>query len=283
MTRQMEHLRAMGALVPPAVRLVPWWHLAVGAVLAFTFVWMRWSNPHVSVDAMVTQLQIAMIPMALAAAFVLDDPTLEDTTGIPLPIAARRTARLVLVVPVLGAMWAGLLVFAAAAPALGNAPAVSPGSDELTATLDSVTGTAEGFLLPVWSLTLEMTGLVTFTLAAAVISVRWMSDHNGGLAAGPATLALAGVLAVPPLRGYFYPAYTPAPAADAPVTEAWLAWVAAHQHWALLATVAAAALMWFSRDPARPGLVRSLRRNRHEQSLTEEAGLSAATEVSRSH
>ncbi|HEX2179829.1 MAG TPA: hypothetical protein VHL54_10005, partial [Actinomycetota bacterium] len=187
MSRLPGHLRAMVQLAPSSGRLVPWWHLAAGSVLALVPVWLSWRGAVATPGSSVSMLRLAMLPLALSAAFALDDPTLNSTSQAPLPVAGRLAVRLALVVPLIAAVWAGLTGLAAAAPGLASS-------------------TRAGWeLLPVGALSLELAALVALTLAAGRLAARWIDE--GGLAAGPVTLATAFALyfLAPPSWAFYLP------------------------------------------------------------------------------
>lgn len=223
----------MFQLVPSSARLVPWWHLAAGAVLALVPIWLTQRGPQASPAGTVSMLRLAMLPLAVSAAFTLDDPTLNSTAHAPMPVAGRLSVRLALILPVIAASWVGLLGFAASASGLAAS-------------------TAAGWaLLPVGALSLELAALLALTLAAARVAGRWLSMDDGGLAAGPATLAIAFVLYfLVPSRWAFYLPYR-ASAFTGRAPRGLTDWTAAHQRWAALGLAALFMLAWFSRDPGR--------------------------------
>lgn len=248
-----RHVRAAAALVRPTVRLLPWWHLGIGATFAAVIVWSGQGDSHLTIYGMTRLLRLAMACLALSVAFVLDDPTEDDLAAAGLPVAARRTVRLGLTVPLLAALWAGLLAAAVSAPALKPPPGAAA---------------VDGFVLPVWALSLEFGALVALTLAAAGVAIRRSADRVGGLVAAPATLAMLGAALLLPERwSLFLPPW--AAPTDGQPTPGWLAWVASHQRWALLGVAAVTVLMWAGRDAGRRRLGALLRVYRSASQPTE--------------
>jgi hypothetical protein len=165
-------------------------------------------------------LRIGAAMLALGAAFVLDDPTVETTAHLPGPLWLRRAVRVALVAPIIAAAWVlDVLLAGRTAPA--------------------------GTSLPTRALTLELATLLVIVLAVAALAGRVASDRVGGLAAGPILIALvAAGFALPGRLAMFVPEPSDP------------RWTHSHRVWLMVLAVAGAILAVLSADPARPALTR---------------------------
>lgn len=257
MTRR---LRATVGLLGPTLRLVPWWHVAGGAAIATALLLATRGNPDLGVAAAVDVTRLAMVPLAVSVAFVLDDPTSQIANATPLPLFARRGLRVGVVTTVVAAVWAGTLLLIGSAPGL-NEPVETEGVSSATtdtdlhpASTDDRDGTEETkpvASLPSGMLTLEFAALAGLTLAVAASANRRHRDAPGGLVAAPTALGAAATAAMLPAPVALFTPYATRPADPAEPTIDWLAWVAAHQRWGLVGVAGLLTLMLAIRDPAR--------------------------------
>lgn len=145
-------------LAGPTARTIAWWQLALGGAAALTLLELIGRRPPgADVEQLIVGLRFAMLAVALSATFVLDDPTEDTVCAVPLPLALRRGLRIAVALPMLTAVWIGLVAYAHADPQL-----VEP--------------------LPVAELTLELAALVAVVFAVAALS--------SGVAAGPVLLVV---------------------------------------------------------------------------------------------
>lgn len=228
----IHHRRSAADLIVPTARLLPWWHLAGGAVVGFVVLAAVRTNPWVDVAGVVYALRLTAVALAVGVVFTFDDPTEPMLACAPVGVRARRSVRLGLVAPAVVAVWGGLVWFASATPAIQ----------------DVARGVS---MLPVWALSLEAAALLVVTLAAAAGSLWFSRSAAGGVVAAPAVLGLAAVLLLLPDRAAFWAPYVPAPRVGSPPSEGWLTWVAAHRRWAVLAGVAVIAMQVWSGDRSR--------------------------------
>ena len=135
-------------LVRPTARLASW--SALPAADAVALAMLQFDAPQV------IELRLAAIALCVGAAFVLDDPAAQSLAASPTPLLFRRLLRIVLLVPLVGVLWAVVLWHA--------------GASFTTA------------------LTLELATMLVVTLAAAALAAPLAPDGRGGLAAAPALL-----------------------------------------------------------------------------------------------
>lgn len=265
-----SRLRRGPTLLVAHLRLAPWSHLALGALVAFGLAWQLVGDAFASRESATQQARVIAILLAVATAATLDDPTEEDLSAAPVPVVTRRLARLALVGTVVAAAWAGCLAVLSTAPALVGGPrAVLPEGHHLLEFRDVPAPwpapPVEATLLPIWGLTIEFVGLVLAVLATAAVVTR-RGGVRGGLVAGPIVLVAAFVLfPVPPPWGLFVPwvaAPTQVDLASLGADHAWHTWVDVHRRWGGIALLGLVALLVASRDRARPSLRAAVRRAR---------------------
>lgn len=232
--------RAAGLLWRPVRRLVPWWHLAAGAAMAFVVVWHARGEPYATVDSMVSALRFATIPLVLSAGFLLDDPTEDTLAGTPVVVGVRRALRLVPAVVILALVWWGLLALAETTPAIQEA---------LAERSDAGIPEVDGWALPWVALTAESVALLGLGFAAAGYGLRLSADRSGGMVATATVLAAVVVAYLLPPRW----ALMVRPGAAEEM------WLAAHHRWAWIAALALALLVQASRDPGRMRLMARFR------------------------
>lgn len=227
-------LRVVGALVLPTIRLLPWWHLLGGALLAAIPIAVAHQNQWIDLPGLVQTLRLSAVALGASAAFVFDDPTEAMLAGTPVTVRIRRLLRLALLLPVMAGLWAGLLWYATGTPAIQPEPGAT---------------TALG--VPVGALWLEAGGLALTTVAAASVSLHLSQSAMGGLAAAPTVLGLAGLTAAmpPPASWWLWAPYPSVPPATTPPTSApWLTWVASHQRWTAVTGLALLMVLLAARD-----------------------------------
>ncbi len=158
-------------------------------------------------DPSLGRLRLAAITLSVGAAFVLDDAAAATIASAPTPLWARRALRLGLVLVPLALLWALVWWLADGAS---------------------------------WAVSLELGAMLALTMAAAALAAQIRGDGRGGVAAGPALLALlsAAYLLLPARFGLF-----PAGPED-PL------WASAHERWALVLGAGMLTLLLASRDPA---------------------------------
>lgn len=210
-------LRHAALLVRPTVQSASWAPLAGAGACALAILDLG--------DPSIGRLRLAAIVLCVGSAFVLDDAAAATVASAPTPLWARRALRVVLALIPLAALWA-----------LGWWLA------------DGVAS---------WALSLELGAMLALALAAAALAAQIRGDGRGGVAAGPALLALLATayLLLPP-RLWLFPAGPEDPL-----------WAPAHQRWALVLAAGLLGLTLASRDPAAAPRVPRLRRSTHPQPL----------------
>ena len=176
-------------------------------------------------DPGIGRLRLAAIALCVGAAFSLDDAAAATVASAPTPLWARRALRLALALVPLAALWT--LVWWLADGASG-------------------------------ALSLELGAMLALTLAAAALAVPLHGDGRGGVAAGPALLALlaAAYLLLPARLGLF-----PGGPND-PL------WAPAHERRALVLAAGLLGLLLASRDPAAAPLIPRPHRSPHPRPET---------------
>lgn len=176
-------------------------------------------------DPGLAQLRLAAIALCVGAAFALDDAAATTVASAPTPLWARHALRLGLALVPLALLWA--LVWWLA--------------DEAS-----------------WAVSLELGAMLALTMAAAALAAQIRGDGRGGVAAGPALLALlsGGYLLLPAHLGLF-----PAGPEDP-------FWASAHERWALVLVAGLLGLLTAGRDPAVAPWISRLRRSPHPQPVT---------------
>lgn len=168
-------------------------------------------------DPGVGRLRLAAIALCVGAAFVLDDAAAATVASAPTPLWARRSLRVALALVPLAALWALVWWLADGAS---------------------------------WALSLELGAMLALTLAAAALAAQIRGDGRGGVAAGPALLALlAAAYLLLPARFGFFPADPEDPL-----------WGPAHERWALVLLAGLLGLLLASRDPAAASRIPRLHR-----------------------
>ena len=223
LTRQLQQLRLVPALLVPTARAIGWAPPLAAFALSVGLLVLAVRRGASSAEGLVVWLRIIMVAGALGSAFLLDDPSELTTEAVAGSLLLRRALRVALLLPATAAWWAA---------AVWRVRAVHPGVP-----------------LPVAALTLEVGALLTITIALAAAGSRLAPERRGGVMAAPALLAVTGAAVLLPARVALY-AQPGSPG-----------WAAAHQRWAMLLGVALAAFAVASRDPAH-GHVRSRIRNR---------------------
>jgi hypothetical protein len=152
-------------LVGPTVRSTDWLAPTAAAILA------------IAVDRLagrtsdVLGLELAAIALAVGIAFALDDPAAGSLAACPASLAIRNAVRVACVVPLPAGVWLALVLRSGAAGAVRLTPVAA--------------------------------GLSSMALAIAATRVR--AGESGGLAAGPAVLALVSGAGLLPERLSLFP------------------------------------------------------------------------------
>ncbi len=111
--------RQLLALVPAVLRGLPRTQLAGGAIAALALVWLMPVLPGGAPT--IVALQYAAVALSLALAQILDEPGADTVAAVPATLALRRGLTFAVAMPMLVAVWAGLL-------ALGGAHGASAGA-----------------------------------------------------------------------------------------------------------------------------------------------------------
>jgi fluoroquinolone transport system permease protein len=207
-------------------RLVRWKPTLGGVVVGYLILYQSsdgWSTGSIPATL---PLRMAALALCLGAVFVLDDKAAVTVASVPSTLRYRRFVRVVLIVPLVAAAWAGQLAYV------------------FVHTTNSLHLDTEG-LLPIWGLTLELTGMMIAGLAIAAFAIRRLSEGSGGVAAGPTLLMLFGAGMFLPERWTLFPGSMDDPQ-----------WAAAHVRWAIIGVLATLLLLYFSRDPASRSFLR---------------------------
>lgn len=224
----MGAIRMFPLVLVRSLRLIPWWHLALGLIAAGALAATRRTTYP---DDLVFGLRIAGVALAASAAFVFDDPAVSLVDGKPVPLGVQRSARLALALPAVGAGWWMLVRWMEAG--LGAV------SDRAMATL------------PRLAVSLEFATLLGIVWAVATLVMRTGRDA-GGMAAALSLLAIVVALVLLPERWSVFSSPAVAPLPGEGPSVGWDAWVDAHRRWAVLAVAAWAGVVL--------GLVGSTRR-----------------------
>lgn len=202
------------AQVAPTARAMRWWPLVMSAtVSAGLLIATALTGPFETAQAVVW-LRLAALALCVGVALLLDDDAAATVEPVPTRLLTRRAIRVGLAVPAAAAAWAALVAVAGARSVESGAV---PGRD----------------------LTIEFTALLAVTFAVASIGSRHAADGKGGVAAGPAVLALAGAAVITDRWLHLYPM------ANDPH------WDAAGRRWATILALAVVTLVWASLDPGR--------------------------------
>ena len=206
--------RLLLRLLGPMARAVTWTPLALSGAVGLIALRLTTTDPTLRTLDLLFRFRVAAVALAAGAAFVLDDPSERTCAAVPCPVMLRRVARLALLVPVIVVWWL------CAAGLLQSAPT--------------------GASFPLARSALEIATLTVGTLAISTARLPRAIEPVGGIAAGPALLALALVAATalpPQLALFVYPANS--------------TWSGAGWRWCALLVVASLGLLAASRDPAR--------------------------------
>lgn len=200
----------------PSARTLPWGELAGAAVLGLvTLVLLRPKGADASPP--IGALRIAAVLLAGAAGFCLDDRAEATTASSPITRLSRRGVRLGVGLVSAAALW-GLLTAVAVV--------LTPSHD-----------------VPVGALAVEAAGMAAVGLATAALAIPRAPDGLGGVAAGPALLALLLGSHVASVR---WTVFTLLPMSPEDPT-----WTGAHLRWAVLVALSLVVVLACSADPAR--------------------------------
>ncbi len=222
----MRCARVLTELIRPIVRSVRWLPLVFSSAVGVVTLHYMTRDPCVratgipclDVSNRIAAARVGAVLLALGVAFVLDDPTEESTAHLPIGILARRTVRVLIIVPAVSVAWAVLLFVVC------DSNGSARGSEHF----------------PVGALTLELAALLAVVLAVAVATAKFVPERLGGVAAGPTLLGLIGA-------ALFLPARL-SPFAFAPTDPMW---PRANRLWQVALALGTVALVWWSVDPWR--------------------------------
>ena len=219
------------------------WTPILGAcvVAVATFHFTRPKNEVLLAD-MIRAVRVATVALVLGLPFALDDPSEETLASSPTRLWVRRSLRIAIATPVILGTW--LLIVRSGAWAFDHRSVVS---------VRSFGGAVDlpGGRFPMSSLSLEFAAVAIGSLALSALGAKQFGDGRGGVAAGPALLALLGAsLALPHNFTMF--------ASDARDAI----WSHAQNRWAMALGMALVILWHLSRDPGRTRIAGRIRRAR---------------------
>lgn len=207
-----RQLVALATYVPRVGR----WSVLPGAALVSAVVLVVASlTDGWSAGTALTGLRLGAVTLAAAAGYALDDPATDTLAASPTALRVRRAASLALAGIVVGALWAGLLMLAAALLPDGAA--------------DACLGLVRG------SLTWELVTVGVIGVAIGALVARRLGGNAGGAAAGPTVVLLFFALVGPV-------GWLPASPLDP-------RWTDIHARMWMVALVVAAVIGWATRDP----------------------------------
>ncbi len=186
----------------------------------------------VSDGVRIAALRLAMLILAMGAAFALDDPTEDAMAHLPTPTWIRRSVRLVLLSPVLAVSWT-LLTGLALRDKIGPDP------------------------FPARAMTLEFVATLAVAFALTAIGARYAPDRLGGIVAGPVLFGLAVIAIFLPGRWSLLVTEPLARLADDPQYP-W--WNHAQALWGWVLVAGLAVFGFASRDAWRRNPLRARRR-----------------------
>ena len=207
--------RALGEAVKPSARTLPWATLAAAALLGVVFLLLL--RPRSAGSQPIGALRIAAVLLAAATGFCLDDRAEPTLAASPTTRLARRVVRLGVGLATAAGAWAALAALALV---------LTPGHD-----------------LPVAALTVEAAGMAAVALAVAGLTIERSPDGLGGVASGPALLALLLGSHVASVRWQVFSLL--------PVGPGDPIWTEAHIRWGLLLALSLGVVLACSADPAR--------------------------------
>ena len=211
--------RALAQAAKASARVLPWGQLAGAAAVGMVFLVLLRPKGADS-GPPVGALRMAALLLAAAAGLCLDDRSEPTVAASPTTRMARRAVRLGVGMAPTAAAWAVLVAVAVV---------LTPSHS-----------------LPVAALTLEAAGMAAVGLAMAALAVPWAPDGLGGVASGPALLALLLGSYVASLRWQVFNMLPVAPEDPA--------WMGAHVRWAMLLALSLVTVLACSVDPARQRL-----------------------------
>jgi hypothetical protein len=228
--RVAPRARTAVALLVPARRLFRWQPLA-GAWLAGAMISFQMTKGYPCLEhgtclplaARVGAARLCAVLLALAAAFLLDDPAEDALAHVPTPRWLIRTIRLAIALPVLAVLWlAGVWI---------------------------TRRTMVGAGYPIRALTLEAASMCALSLAVAAAAARHGAAGGGGIAGAPSLLVLLAGLLFASGRWDLLPESSQLPQ-----------WHQAHVLWSVVLLAGLAGLAFWSRDPGRSLRIRPAER-----------------------
>ena len=151
----------------PTARTIRWLPILVSAAAGFLIVYggllskggVGFLRAHHGLSDAALHLPIAAVVLCLSVAFVLDDAAAETVGGVPTPLLLRRGIRIAAGLPLLAALWAGIVAYAGFRPIVGA----------------------------MWVL---FAGMLALTLALAAVGARFLGEERAGMFASPCLLVL---------------------------------------------------------------------------------------------
>jgi fluoroquinolone transport system permease protein len=152
----------------PLARTIKWPAIVASFVPALGIVWYVSNDQYANVGTAALSLRLAALSLAVAIAFVLDDPT-EDLTGpAPVSLLARRVVRVALALPVVILFWIVLV-------------AMANGASFMTQTLSQTT------------MLVELFAFISLAVGGAAIGGRHLADKLGGPAGAGIVVCVVAV------------------------------------------------------------------------------------------
>lgn len=209
------------SLLQPTARLLPWWQLSGGGVLALAIVASAHRLPELTPDHLIDHIRLALPLLAISVGGALDDSTRPATDATPLGYGKRQSVRLACAMSVATLWWWALLLVASTHP-----------------------GTPRR--LPWISLSLEYVALLMVSVVAAALGTR--RHHVRGISFSTAAVGTLSFVAVAVWSPQMLPSY-----ALSPTSTDRIIWLGA-SHLGYLVVLAVALLglaSWGLRDPKR--------------------------------
>src|SRR6266702_3938825 len=106
LTRQLQQLRLVPALLVPTARAIGWAPPLAAFALSVGLLVLAVRRGASSAEGLVVWLRIIMVAGALGSAFLLDDPSEPTTEAVAGSLLLRRALRVALLLPATAAWWA---------------------------------------------------------------------------------------------------------------------------------------------------------------------------------
>lgn len=224
--------------------LLPWGRLALAAAAAPAGTWLLVRSPDVGATGVVRATLAASVPLALAVAFILDDPSDEWLSYTPVPRSVRRCARMLLAAPAVAVGWGATLTVAS----------LQLNGMQTHAPLPRSWDALDPMALPWADLTVGAAALCAISLAAASVAALSSTHGDPGLVAATAVLVVCAAALALPEPATLVVDWAPRRAGGVGQLDDWYAsWAATRDRWVVLAVGGGAvtAAAWL--DPGRRG------------------------------